>query len=171
MVKTSVYQFGAALLRGVGGEIGITLRRLFYQISGVKMGRGVIIRENVVIYRPYNLELGEGVEIGVGVIISAVEKIKIGKGVGIGPYCAIYDNDHEMPKNNNEDNLVTSPIEIGDFSWIGTHSIILRGVKIGKNVTIGAGSVVFKKVLDNEVALGNPARAIKHNSLLKNEEK
>jgi len=159
-----LYQLIASLLRNIGGDLGIFLRRRFYKISGVKMGKGVIIRENVFIYRPYNLELRNCVELGVGVIISAVKSIKIGKDVGIGPYATVYDNDHKMPKEPNEENLISNPVEIGDGSWIGTKAVILRGVKIGKNCTIAAGSVVNNDIPDNGVALGNPARMIKYNN-------
>ena len=35
------------------------------------------------------------------------------------------------------------------------------GVKIGKNVIIGSGSVVTKDIPDNTIAVGNPCRVIK----------
>jgi len=147
----------------MGGRLGVVFRRQFYKFAGVKTGKGVIICENVRIYRPYNLELGDYSEIGMGTVISAVEKIKLSKYVGIGPYCAIYDNNHKMPWKLGDENLVTAPIEIGEGSWIGTHSVILKGVKIGKNVTIGAGSIVNNSIPDNAIALGNPARIVRHN--------
>ena len=162
-MKTEIYQILASILRHIGGEIGIKLRTIFYKFAGVKIGKSVIIRENVLIYRPYNLELGDYSEIGTGTVISPVQSIKIGKNVGIGPYCAIYDNDHKMPKDATEENLISTPVIIGEGSWIGTHSTILRGSKIGENVTIGAGSVVHGTIPNNSVAIGNPARVVKSN--------
>jgi len=44
---------------------------------------------------------------------------------------------------------------------IGANSTILPGIKIGENVTIGAGSVVTKDVPKNSLVYGNPARIIK----------
>jgi len=168
-MKTEFYQIMASILRNLGGKTGIFLRRKFYKFAGVKMGKGVIIRENVFVYRPYHLELGDYSEIGVGGVISAVKKINIGKDVGIGPYCSIYDNNHKMPKSRSENNLISKPIEIGDNSWVGTHSVILMGVRIGKNVTVGAGSIVHNNLPDNSVALGNPARVVKSNPLTTND--
>lgn len=162
MAKTFIYQMISSMIRNIGGSPGNALRRFFYKMSGVKLGKNVIIRENVMIYRPYNLELGDNTELGFGTVISAVEKIKIGKNVAIGPFCAIYDNNHKMPKGDG-DALTTSPVEIDSDSWIGTHAIILQGVKIGRNVTVGAGSVVMNDLPDNAVAIGNPARVIKKN--------
>ena len=50
---------------------------------------------------------------------------------------------------------------MGDNVYIGVHTVILPGVKIGNNVIIGAGSVVTKDIPDNSVAAGTPARVIK----------
>lgn len=52
-------------------------------------------------------------------------------------------------------------IYIGDNCYIGTGSTILGPVRIGNNVTIGAGSIVTKDIPDNCVVAGNPARIIK----------
>ena len=47
------------------------------------------------------------------------------------------------------------------MAFIGAHSIVLKGVTIGKHSVIGAGSVVTKNIPDNEVWAGNPARFIR----------
>ena len=43
------------------------------------------------------------------------------------------------------------------------NSVVFGNIKIGNNVTIGAGSVVTKDIPDNCVVAGNPARIIKRN--------
>ena len=48
-----------------------------------------------------------------------------------------------------------------DNVWIGGSVTILPGVKIGDNVTIGAGSVVTKDIPSNCVAVGNPCKVVK----------
>ena len=50
---------------------------------------------------------------------------------------------------------------IGDNCYISTGVTILAPVKIGNNVTIGAGAVVTKDIPDNCVVAGVPARIIK----------
>ena len=47
--------------------------------------------------------------------------------------------------------------------WIGTNSIILKGVIIGDNSIIAAGSIVTKNVPENSLVAGNPAKIIKQN--------
>jgi acetyltransferase-like isoleucine patch superfamily enzyme len=45
--------------------------------------------------------------------------------------------------------------------WVGDSAIICKGVRIGENSIIGAGSVVRKDVPPNCVVIGNPARVVK----------
>ncbi|MFN3712157.1 MAG: acyltransferase [Alcanivoracaceae bacterium] len=52
-------------------------------------------------------------------------------------------------------------VNIGDGVWIGRRAIILKGVTIGENAIVGAGSVVVKDVPANAIVAGNPARLIR----------
>ena len=54
-------------------------------------------------------------------------------------------------------------IEVGNHVWIGSHSIILKGVNIGNNSIIGTNSVVTKDVPSHSIAAGIPASVIKNN--------
>lgn len=53
------------------------------------------------------------------------------------------------------------PVRIGDGSWIGHGSIILPGTTIGRNVVVGAGSVVRGAVADHAVVGGTPVRVLR----------
>lgn len=50
---------------------------------------------------------------------------------------------------------------IGNYCDIGSNSVIIGEIKIGNNVTIGAGSVVTKDIPDNAVIAGNPAKILR----------
>ncbi len=106
----------------------------------------------------------------------AKESIKIGNGVNIGGDCIIMDTDaHNLDwkiraglvKNSEgmiiEDttSALSAPIEIEDHAFIGTRSIILKGVTIGARSIIAAGSVVTKSIPPDCIAGGNPCRVIK----------
>jgi serine acetyltransferase len=45
--------------------------------------------------------------------------------------------------------------------WLGEQVIVNKGVTIGENSVVGAGSVVTKDIPANSVAAGNPAKIIK----------
>jgi len=97
--------------------------------------------------------------------IVCMDKIHIGKRVIIGGGTKIYDTDfhpiHYLDRIENPNNIKTSPILIDDDVFIGAHSIILKGVRIGKGSVIGAGSVVAKDIPANQIWAGNPVIYIK----------
>lgn len=51
-------------------------------------------------------------------------------------------------------------VNIGDFVYIGTNSLIMPGVTIGDNVLVAAGSVVTKSIPSNVAVGGNPAKIL-----------
>ncbi|MDB6146845.1 MAG: transferase hexapeptide repeat containing protein [Spartobacteria bacterium] len=57
--------------------------------------------------------------------------------------------------------LKTAPVIIKDNVWIGMNATILKGVTIGENSVVAAGSVVTKSVPPNVVVAGNPAVVVK----------
>jgi acetyltransferase-like isoleucine patch superfamily enzyme len=54
------------------------------------------------------------------------------------------------------------PISIGDDVFIGMHSLIMKGVTIGRGTVVGAGSVVTKSLPSYCVAAGNPATILRY---------
>jgi carbonic anhydrase/acetyltransferase-like protein (isoleucine patch superfamily) len=56
----------------------------------------------------------------------------------------------------------TVPVYIGNNVWIGDSAIVCKGVRIGENSIIGAGSVVVRDIPANAVAAGNPAIVVKY---------
>lgn len=51
---------------------------------------------------------------------------------------------------------------IGDNVSLGANVVVIGNVAIGNNVIIGAGSVVVKDIPANSIAVGNPAKVIRH---------
>ena len=57
--------------------------------------------------------------------------------------------------------LKTAPVKIADNVWIGMNAVILKGVSIGENSVVAAGSVVTKSIPPNTVVAGNPAVVVR----------
>ena len=110
----------------------------------------------------YNIEIGENFYSNHNLIILDVGKVRIGDNVQIAPNVSIYTAGHPVhPDTRNSGYEYGIDITIGDNVWIGGNTCILPGVTIGKNVVIGAGSVVTKDIPDDMIAVGNPCRVIR----------
>jgi maltose O-acetyltransferase len=111
----------------------------------------------------YNISVGEYFFANFGCVMLDICAIKIGDNVMLGPNVQLYTAGHSVdPVERASGVEFGKPITIGDRCWIGGGAIILPGVTIGENTTIGAGSVVTRDIPANVVAVGNPARVIKH---------
>ena len=96
------------------------------------------------------------------------EKIEIGNNVKIGGNVIIYDTDfHSLKADDRKNGVIdrantkTKPVLIADNAFIGGHTTILKGVRIGNNSIIGACSLVTRSVPNNEIWAGNPAIKIR----------
>jgi len=118
--------------------------------------------------------LGPGAEIVIGEdtgmsggSICAAASIRIGAGCLIGANVTLADTDfHAIDPTNrrynrNANEIATAPIVIEDNVFIGADVFVLKGVTIGKNSVIGAGSVVTRDIPANSIAAGNPAKVVK----------
>lgn len=119
----------------------------------------LIVQENAMLHIGNNVGISNST-------IYCVNKITIEDNVWIGGGCKIWDSDfHSIDPNirlfQNDSNINTKPINIKERAFIGGLSIILKGVTIGKNSVVGAGSVVTKDIPENEIWAGNPAKFIR----------
>ena len=117
------------------------------------------------------ITIGKNTGISGGSICSAI-RVDIGCECLIGANVTITDTDFHPTSpvgrfyNVNPNDIAASPVFIEDNVFIGTSSIILKGVRIGENSVIGAGSVVTKSIPKNSIAAGNPARVLRKLEIL-----
>ena len=92
------------------------------------------------------------------VTIVDFQALVIDDNVKIGANTIIGDRD------DHEEIYASSPssVYIEKNVWIGMNVIILKGVTIGENSIIGAGSVVTKDIPANVIAAGVPCKIIKN---------
>ncbi len=118
------------------------------------------VRSEFVAHPGGRLEIGHGVFVNYGASLSAHRLVRIGDGSQIGSYAIMMDNDYHAV--GDLDRLPDSaPIVLGRNVWLGVRVVVLKGVTIGDNAVIGAGSVVTKDVPANCLAAGVPAKVIR----------
>lgn len=149
-----IRNWGTMLL---GKNIGINSHRIADPIGGdtktmLLCGKGA------------KMVLHDGVSISNSTIFCN-SYIEIQQDTCIGGSTKIYDTDfhsvNPAKRLNGNTDVLSKPIHIGKRVFIGGHCIILKGVTIGDEAVIGAGSVVTKDVPPREIWAGNPAKFIK----------
>lgn len=98
--------------------------------------------------------------------IVCMQSVTIEDGAMIGGDAKIYDTDfhsiNAVERARSPDPGVRkAPVRIGRNAFVGGHSILLKGVILGSEAVIGAGSVVTRSVPAGETWAGNPARRLR----------
>ena len=114
-----------------------------------------------------NAAISIGSDTGIsGASICAGVEVLIGARCLIGANVIITDTDFhpvdptDRRYSSGERGIAAKPVIIEDNVFIGANAIVLKGVRIGQNSVVGAGSTVTRNVPPNSVVAGNPAHAI-----------
>lgn len=107
------------------------------------------------------ISIGDFCLISPGVRISAAKSIRIGDNCMFAANVTISDSDWHGIYNRIRPFRCTKSVVIENNVWLGERVIVNKGVRIGENSVVGAGSVVTRSIPANSVAAGNPARIIK----------
>ena len=125
--------------------------------SRATIGKKAIARSGTKLIATAGGELTIGSHSGFGYycIVVCRHRITIGNHVYIGPNVLIYDHDHTFRTENGvrAKGFDCAPVTIGDNTWIGANTVILRGTTIGRECVIGAGSVVKGHVPDHTILI------------------
>ncbi len=108
------------------------------------------------------IEIGDYCLICPGARIAASQRITIGNNCMIASGAYLTDSDWHDIYDRSVPVGKSAPITLEENVWIGDSVIVCKGVTIGKNSIIGAGSVVVSDIPENVIAAGNPARVVRH---------
>lgn len=147
----------------------------YRDIDQIVLGAGVIVRAftEIIVYKrvPYSriegkLVLGDGVVLSTGANLRAAGgEIRIGNGSVLGQHVIVVAADHavraDAPRFHGAWDETRSGVTIGRNVWIGAASVLLAGTDVGDDAVIGAGSVVRGIVPAGEIWAGAPARRIR----------
>jgi maltose O-acetyltransferase len=106
------------------------------------------------------LQIGDGVSINYGTTISAHEFVSIGKDCLLAQEVIINDNDYHDIVDKRK-TPPSKPVVIEDRVWLGPRVIVQKGVRIGHDSVVAAGSLVAKDIPPRSLAMGYPARVVR----------
>ena len=107
------------------------------------------------------ITIGDHVLISPGVRISAAREITISDNCMIAGGAYITDSDWHGIYDRSLPPDTAHPVHLASNVWIGDSAIVCKGVTIGENTIIGAGSVVTHDIPANVIAAGNPAAVVR----------
>ncbi len=95
-------------------------------------------------------------------VILDTSPVHIGHGAFIGPGTVLACSGHSLLAEERMEGIGTSaPITLGDHVWLGANVTVLKGVTIGRDTVVAAGSVVTKSLPEGVLAAGVPAKVIR----------
>jgi acetyltransferase-like isoleucine patch superfamily enzyme len=111
------------------------------------------------------IHIGRGSFVGESAIIRGQGGVRIGDRVLIAPMAkilAVNHNFRDVTRPVIDQGITGKGIVIEDGAWIGAGAAILDGVRIGRGAVVGANAVVTRDVPAHTIALGVPARVVRH---------
>ena len=137
-----------------------TIRKWFYKLCGLKIGKGSRINMGCILMNPWNIVIGSNT------IINEYTLLMVGGGVHIGDNCSIsmfsilYSASHYI--NSEKFEYYEQRTVIKDNVWVGARAVILAGSVVNTGCIIGANSMFNLKESDENCIYGGvPAKLIK----------
>ena len=159
------YLFSAGAWRWVGARIDSTVTDHLHAWAVLRPGRRRFVHPTVSFRCPENVVLGDNTRVQPHCCLwaSPNSSIEIGEHSGIGPGTMIFSSNHTFAPDRpyHVQPWVEKGVRIGTDVWVGAGSVILPGVTIGDGCVVAAGSVVTKDVPRGSVAAGVPARVLR----------
>jgi acetyltransferase-like isoleucine patch superfamily enzyme len=120
-------------------------------------GKGTSIYHNSYVYG--DVSVGENTWIGPFTILDGTGGLKIGSYCSISTGVQIYTHDSvKWATTGGKASYERAAVKIGDRCYIGPNSVISKGINIGDESIIGAGSLVLSDIPPKSKAWGCPAK-------------
>lgn len=149
--------------RGKGSVIYSSVRKDIVPFRAFRLGANSVIESYSTINNMVgDISIGDYSRIGIGNTL--IGPVVIESNVMLAQNVVLSGMNHNYKDSRlpiSMQGISSAPILISDGSWIGANVVITKGVRIGKNSVVAAGSVVTSDVDDYCVAAGIPAKIIK----------
>jgi sugar O-acyltransferase (sialic acid O-acetyltransferase NeuD family) len=149
------WKIDADFLIGIGDNI---IREKVYN-NIINRGREVKTLKSITSIISKYSTIGNGTFVSSNVTVNASSRIGINvilnTGCIVEHECNIENSVHIAPGA-----VLAGNVTIGERSFIGANAVLKQGIVIGKDVVVGAGTVVLHDIPDNMKIVGNPSRFI-----------
>ena len=158
-LKITLWYFVNALLVRASWNPFMGIKIVLLRMFGAKIGKGLVIKNNVVIKSPWNLTVGDDCWLGEDCWIDNLDKVCIGNNVCISQGALLLTGNHDytvpsMPYRN-------GAITLEDGAWIGAKAVVCPGVTVHRNAILTVGSVATQEMKVDGIYQGNPAVKIR----------
>jgi maltose O-acetyltransferase len=163
MVSSSLLHFANLTSAVLPQTRFFRLRRFIFGHAGIRVGNGARISGTAKVHYP-NASIGEDAWVGAGVQIipTGSAAVSIGANCDLGPEVMLVTGAHELGSAGRRAGRGTSsPISIGDGTWVGARALFLGGAAVGKGSVVAAGALVRDSFPDNVMLAGIPATIVK----------
>lgn len=153
--KIVAWYFVNALLVRPAWMPFMSVKLFLLRAFGASIGRGCVVKNNVVVKSPWNLVVGDNCWIGEDAWIDNLDKVEIEDDVCVSQGAMLLTGNHDysirtMPYRN-------APIRLCRGAWIGAKAVVCPGVVAGRNSILTVGSVATKDLEPGGIYQGNPA--------------
>jgi acetyltransferase-like isoleucine patch superfamily enzyme len=122
-------------------------------------GEGTSIYHNSYVFG--DVQVGEQTWIGPFTLLDGSGGLTIGSYCSISAGVQIYTHDTvAWAVSGGQAPYVRAPVVIGDCCYIGSHSVIAKGVTVGDHTVVGASAFVNRDIPPYAIAVGAPCRVI-----------
>lgn len=147
-----------------------SIRKFFYKLCGMKIGKKSRILMGVYVYAPWKITIGDGTYINEYCILDGRGGLDIKNNVSLSIKTTILTGTHDSKSDIFK--FKSSPVTLEDNTWTGVGSTILPGVVLKRKSILAAGSVMINnrkfECEENMIYSGVPAvkicsRHLEHN--------
>ena len=139
------------------------IRKVFYLLHGMKLGKKCRINMKCIIYAPWKISIGDNTIINEHTLLDGRGRLNIGDNVSVSMFSIIYTASHYSWSSKFE--YYTKETVIKSGCWIGARAIVNAGSIMNENSILSAGSVLSGETLKDTIYTGNPASAVKKREL------
>ena len=158
-IKQTLWYFTNALLVRASWNPFMGIKIALLKAFGAKIGKGLVIKNNVCIKFPWKITIGDNVWLGEYAWIDNLDYVTIGNNVCISQGALLLTGNHDYTCSSFD--YRNAPIVIENGAWIGAKCIVCPGVTVHSHAILTVGSIATKDMEEFTIYKGNPAIKIR----------